>query len=143
MSFILGTSRILVSRYNHYTTNYLYNTWSLLSTQDINQENLEILKNVSTIRITEYIYSKTISGDQGNSITDPGGQIVTNYLDHYTIILKLTIFPYPDHWTIYTRWSPNFNHWLGSSDSHWSSWSIDSKFETVNFFFARSLYNLY
>ena len=30
--------------------------------------------------------------DQGNSITDQDGQIFSNHLDHYTIIVKLTIF---------------------------------------------------
>ena len=45
-------------------------------------------------------------------MTDPGGQIVTDYLDHYTIILKLTIFPLPiteqfildDHLISITDW---------------------------------------
>ena len=48
----------------------------------------------------------------------------------------MAIFSLPDHWTIYTRWSWNFNHWSGWSEFQWSPLSLHNNIETDSFFFC-------
>ena len=65
------------------------------------------------------ITGQFLLGNQENSITDLGGQ--DDHFNHYTIILKLPIFTFPDHWTIHITSSGKFDHW---SVVWWRLWNF-------------------
>ena len=76
------------------------------------------------------ITGQFLLGNQENSITDLGGQ--DDHFNHYTIILKLPIFTFPDHWTIHTTSSGKFDHWSVWSYFQSSPLSLQNNIETGN-----------
>ena len=60
MSFVLGAFRMAIHCSNHNATRSLYVKYVLVINKLNDCKNLKILKNMSTIRIIKYNYSKSI-----------------------------------------------------------------------------------